>query len=70
MVTLPAVLDQVRDEARTLRPGRAALTLVATPLFAAGWLAARAAGALWVVLAWSWAAVLVGWRTAHESRSR
>lgn len=60
-----STLDKIREEAAGLDPVRVALTLVAAPFFAAGWLASRVAKAVWTVLAWAWTAAVVGWRAAR-----
>jgi hypothetical protein len=60
-------VDRITAEARETHPGRALLTLVAAVLFGMGWLAAKAVGVVWLVLAWSFAAVKVGWQDARAA---
>lgn len=60
--------DQVREEARRLDPVKAVLTLLLVLPFLAGWVAGALVRALWAVLATSWAAVVVGFRTARGGR--
>jgi hypothetical protein len=57
--------DQVRAEARRVDPAKALLTVLALVPFLLGWLAAQTVRAVWAVLSWTWAAVVVGWRTAY-----
>lgn len=68
-------LDEVRAEAKQLDPadvGRLIATVVASILYAVvGWLPARIIRLAWVVLAWSFAAVKLGWRDGWSvQRSR
>lgn len=66
MTTMDGTLERVRTEARALDPGKVALTLVAVPLFALGFVAAKVVGVAWTVIAWSWTAAVVGWRAARD----
>lgn len=61
-----ATLDRIRDEARTLTPVRSLLTLIAAVLFGLGWLVSKAFGIVWMGIAWSAAAVKVGWRSGRD----
>jgi hypothetical protein len=67
-------LDEVRAEARQIDPavaGRMLLTLLAGLLYAVGWVPAKTIRYSWVVLAWSFAAVKLGWRDGWSvQRSR
>lgn len=56
--------DEVREESRSLEPGKVLLTLLFVVPFLVGWLV----GACWSVLAWTWAAVVVGFRVASSDR--
>lgn len=56
---------QIDAEARRLDPAKVALTLLMALPFLAGWLAGSLWRASWVVLAWSWTAVAVGFRSAR-----
>jgi len=57
--------DQVRDEARRLDPAKVALTLLFVVPFVLGWLAGVVWRVLWTVFAWTWTAMVVGFRTAR-----
>jgi hypothetical protein len=58
-------VEEITRQAREVHPGRVLLTVIGGLLFAAGWLAAKLAGAAWLALAWSGTAVQVGWRDAR-----
>lgn len=58
----PALTARISTQAEAIRPGRALLTLIAGLFFAIGWLTAKTFGVLWLVVAWSIAAVKVGWQ--------
>jgi hypothetical protein len=60
-------LDRINTEARDVEIGRAVLTVLAGVLFAVGWLAAKTVGLLVLAVAWSVAAVRVGWSVGWES---
>ena len=60
-------LDRIDQRARSARPGRAVLMVIATVLFAAGWLVARTLSVLWIGLAWSVAAVAEGWAAGRSA---
>lgn len=57
--------EQVREESRQLDPAKVVLTLLMVVPFALGWLAGKLARGVWLVLAWTWTALVVGWRTAQ-----
>jgi hypothetical protein len=57
-----ATMDQIRAEARELHPLRTLLLILAGLLFGLGWVAAKVLRVLWAAVAWSAAAVKVGWR--------
>jgi len=59
-------VDRITAEAREARPGRALLTLIAGALYGLGWLAAKTVAVVWLALAWSYAAVTVGWSDARR----
>ena len=63
------LLDQVHAHARELRPLRVLLTILAFPFFALGWIVRTVFGAVWFVLAWCWAAIVVGWNTGKREKS-
>lgn len=60
-------VDRITAEAREIHPARTALTLVAAVLYGLGWLAAKTVAVVWLVVAWSFAAVKVGWSDARRS---
>ncbi|MDI9885913.1 hypothetical protein QMZ92_16385 [Streptomyces sp. HNM0645] len=61
-------VGRISAEAREIRFGPALLTLVAGVLFALGWLAAKVCRAMWAVVAWTFAAVRVGWQEGMARR--
>lgn len=63
-----ATMERIREEVRALTPLRSLLTLLAALLFSLGWLAARVLLTLWLGLAWAYAAVVVGWKSAAAGR--
>lgn len=63
-------LERIQTEARQLTPGQVLLTLVSAPLFLLGWLLARVVQVLWLAIAWSWTAGLVGWQQAGGHTGR
>jgi uncharacterized membrane protein len=60
-----AMTDQVRAEARRIDPAKIVLTVLFLVPFVVGWLAAQTVRACWAVVSWTWAALVVGWRTAY-----
>lgn len=61
-------VDAITAQARQVRFGRVALTVIAAVLFGIGWLTARLFGALWLALAWTGVAVREGWRAGRTPR--
>lgn len=61
-------LAKIQAEARQLSPAQVLLTLVAAPLFLAGWLVCKSLRVAWVGFSWAWVAALVGWRYAGGMR--
>jgi hypothetical protein len=61
-------LDRITAEARQIEIGRTLLTLIAVVLYAVGWLVGFVIKAAFVVVAWSFAAVKVGWNDARPRR--
>jgi uncharacterized membrane protein YdjX (TVP38/TMEM64 family) len=59
-------VDRITAEARAAHPGRVLLTLIAGVLYGLGWLTAKTAAVAWLALAWSFAAVKVGWQDARR----
>jgi hypothetical protein len=66
LVRASTLADDVRAEAKRMDPAKAVLTALFVVPFLCGWLAAQTVRATWVVLSWTWAAVVVGWRTAYS----
>lgn len=60
---------RISAQARNIRFGPTALTLVAGVLFGLGWLAAKACAVVWMALTWSFAAVRVGWQEGMAQRA-
>lgn len=70
MVTFDAArLDRISTQAREVHLGRLVLTVLAAVLFGIGWAAFKSSAAFAVALAWSIAAVRVGWTDAKASRA-
>ncbi|MFC9089003.1 hypothetical protein [Nocardiopsis dassonvillei] len=57
-MTIP--MERITDRARQIHPGRVALTAVGAALYGLGWVLAHAVIAVWRVIAWCAAAVMVG----------
>jgi hypothetical protein len=75
MATLDEMLDrvpveQISREARQIQFGRVLLTLFAGLFFVIGWLVAKLFGVLWLAVAWSAAAVKVGWQEGRKTPLR
>lgn len=64
--SLLGLAARIESEARQLQPRRAALLVVALPLWALGWAAGAAFRAAWVVAAWAWTAVAIGFRDGRS----
>jgi len=60
-------VDRITAEARQVRFGHTALTVIAAVLFGTGWVVAKVSGVVWLAAAWSAVAVREGWR---EGRGR
>lgn len=58
-------VDRITAEAREIHPGRALLTVIAAVLYGIGWVAAKTVAVVWLAVAWSYAAVKVGWSDAR-----
>ena len=61
---------RISAEARQIEFRRAFLTALASILYAIGWTARKVFVVAWLVLAWSWTAVKLGWLEAAPKRSR
>lgn len=59
-------VDRITAEARQIHPGRTLLTVIAGVLYGLGWLAAKTLAVAWLAVAWSFAAVKVGWSDARR----
>jgi hypothetical protein len=62
-------VDRIRAEAAAIRPVRTLLLSLAAVLYGVGWLAGKTLGVVWAGVAWSVAAVKVGWAEAKGGRS-
>ena len=58
-------VDEITEQAQQVKPGRAALTVVAAVLFGLGWVTARVFAVLWLAVMWCGVAVREGWRASH-----
>jgi hypothetical protein len=65
LVRAGMVREQVRAEARRADPAKVLLTALALIPFMLGWVAALTVRACWAAISWTWAAIVVGWRTAY-----
>ena len=61
-------LDRIEARARHARPGRAVLVVIASVLFALGWLACKALAVAWLAVAWCGSALAEGWQTARSGQ--
>jgi hypothetical protein len=59
-------VDRITAQAREIQFSRTVLTVFAAVLFAVGWLAGKTLAVLWGGVAWSMAAVKVGWDDARR----
>ena len=59
-------VEAIGERARQARPGRAVLTVIAAVLFGLGGVTAKAAGGLWLALAWCVVAVKLGWEEGRK----
>lgn len=66
-------VEDITRQAREINPARTILTWIAGLLFGVGWLAYKVVAVAWLVGAWMFVAVRVGWRDAkagHEAGRR
>jgi hypothetical protein len=70
-------VDVITARAREARPGRMLLTVLASLMFAVGWVLAqavtlseKAGGGLWLAAAWCWFAGVEGWRQARAAKPK
>jgi hypothetical protein len=67
MTFLDAVMvREINTRAREIHFWRTLLTLLASVLFGAGWLVAKAFGVAWLVVAWIVVAVKLGWAEGRK----
>jgi hypothetical protein len=64
-----SVADDVREQAAKADPAKALLTALALVPFVLGYVVALVVRTAWTVLAWTWAAVVVGWRAGYGGAS-
>ncbi len=57
-------IGRISEEAQRVNFTRGLLTLIAAVLYAAGWITRKVFVARWLVAAWSWTAVRLGWQEA------
>ena len=70
LTTLPerVPLDRIEQRARHARPGRTILAVIASVLFALGWLACKAFAVTWLAVARCGSAVAEGWVSARAGQ--
>jgi hypothetical protein len=64
MANLAIPVERINTEARQLDPATVALTVLLFVPFVLGWTTRK----VWMVLAWLWTAVVVGWQEAGRPR--
>lgn len=62
-------LERITAEARRIHFWRTVLTILAGVLYGLGWLAGKAVIVGWFALAWTAAAIKVGWQEARKEPS-
>lgn len=63
-------VDDITARARSARPGRAVLTIIAAVLFGLGWVVYKACALAWLAAAWCGSAVIEGWQSARSQQAR
>lgn len=63
-------LGRISERARQVHFWRTVLTLLAGLLFAVGWVVAKGFGVVWLAVAWTATAVVVGWQEGRKNASR
>lgn len=58
-------MERIRLEARSITPLRTLLLVLASGLFAVGWVAARVFAVFWAGFSWTCAAVKVGFQSGR-----
>ena len=61
-------VERIDEQARRVEFARTVLTILAGLFWLVGWLAGKSLGLIWLGLAWSAAAVRVGWSDARSPR--
>lgn len=67
---MDATVELVRQQRAQIDPAKLFLTILAALFFAPGWLARKVVIAIWWVLSYAAAGVMVGWRAAAPAESR
>lgn len=62
-------IGRIGAEARDIQFRRVILTVLAAILYAIGWTARKIFVVAWLVLAWSWTAVKLGWQEAAPKKT-
>lgn len=58
-------VDQITEQARTVKPGHVLLTVFAGVFFGLGWVTAKLFAVLWLAASWVFTAVRLGWAASH-----
>ena len=67
--SLWADIERIDTEARKVKPGRLALTGIASVLYALGWLVGKVFMIAALAIRWTIAAIAIGWRDATARTS-
>jgi hypothetical protein len=59
------MMPPIAVAARRVDLAKVLLTVLFVVPFVFGWLAAQTARGTWAAVSWTWAAMVVGWRTAY-----
>lgn len=70
MVSMDATVTQIQIQRAAIDPVRVALTLLAAFFFTPGWIARKVVIAIWWVVSYAAAGIMVGWRAAAPAESR
>lgn len=62
--------DRISMQAKQYRLGKALVGLATLLPYLLGWTAHKTVMVVWYLLAWLWAAVVVGWRSAQTNSRR
>lgn len=63
-------VDAITERARSARPGRTVLTVIAAVLFGLGWVTCKGLSVAWLAVAWCGSAVAEGWLAARGPQRR